>query len=237
MARVRKNIKKVTYRKRRPYNKRKRVYRRAFRKIPKSGPFPRILNTTMLYKNPSTTISSDGILSYKRVQFCANSMYDYDISNLLGNKQPLYHDQLLSSDGPYKQYRVNAWKTKIKILNLSDKALNCYWDPATINSWSENDQPVEMQNRRGVRYAQLTAQGNAKPYVTFTSFHKLKNVIPQVATQTTQYLGSYTANPTIGVAQTLLLETIDGSTTAYNFAVEVEHVFYVTLFDSDAIIS
>lgn len=234
MARVRK-VYRRKYRKpaKRMYRKKRTMYR----KRAKVGPFPRIKATTMVYKNPSTTIASGGLLSYKAVQFAANSMFDYDVTNVLGNKQPLYYDQLLSSDGPYKQYRVNAWKTKIRVLNLSDKALNIYWDPATVNSWNDNDQPVEMQNRRGVRYTQLTAQNNAKPSCTFTSFHKLKNVVPQVATQTTQYLGGWAANPSIGIAQTLVAETIDGSTAAFNFAVEVEHIFYVTLFDSDAIIS
>lgn len=219
--------------------KRKARYmkRKVFRRVPKSGPFPRIKNTTLLYKNPSTTISSGGILSYKTCQFAANSLYDYDVSNLLGNKQPLYFDQLLSIDGPYRQYRVNAWKTKIRILNLSDKALNIYWNPATVNSFTDTDTPTEMQNWRGVRYAQLTAQNNAKPMCTFSSFHRLRNIVPTTGTQTTQYLGSYTANPSIGISQTLLAETIDGSTATFNFAVEIEHVFYVTLFDSDAIVS
>lgn len=220
----------------------KRVYRKkvrkTYRRIPRAmGPFPRIMNTQLVYKQPSSTITSGGLLNYKAVRFTANGMYDYDYDNLLSNKQPLYYDQLLSIDGPYRQYRVNAYKTKIKFINLSDKALNVYWQPASVNNYTDNDTPPEMQNWPGVIHQQLTAQGNSRPQCTFNTYKKINQLVPATGTRTTQWLGGYASNPTIQVAQCLLAETIDGSTTAFSFAVEVEHIFYVQLFDSDAISS
>lgn len=82
----------------------------------------------------------------------------------------------------------------------------------------------------------LTAQNNAKPMCTFTSFRKLSNFI-KVNQQDSNLDGAYNANPFIGIYSTLLLQTIDGSITAFTYALEVTHVFYVTLNDRDMILS
>lgn len=236
MARVRK-----VYRRKKPVRRayrKKRTYKKSFKKVPKTlGPFPRTMNTTMIYKQPSAVITSNGINSFKYVRFNANGMFDYDYDNLVSNKQPLYFDQLLSIDGPYRQYRVNAFKTRIKFINLSDKALNVYWSPATVNNYTDNDTVVEMQNFKGVSYKQLTAQNNARPQCTFKTFKKIDSLVPATGTRTTQWLGGYGSNPTINIVQTLMAETIDGSTAAFSFQIEVEHIYYVQLFDADAIIS
>lgn len=237
MVRVRKTYRRKYRRPAKRMLRKKRVYKRTNR-VPKTlGPFPRTMNTTLVYKQPSAVISSNGVVNYKVVRFNANGMFDYDYDNLVNNKQPLYFDQLLSIDGPYRQYRVNAFKTRIKFINLSDKALNVYWSPASVNNYTDNDTPTEIQNWKGVSYRQLTSQSNAKPQCTFKTFKKINQLVPATGTRTTQWLGGYGSNPTINIVQALMAETIDGSTTAFNFSIEVEHIFYVQLFDADAIIS
>lgn len=146
------------YAKLRAANKRKSGYRlrkkiRKMGRIPRTfktlGPFPKVMNTTLVYKNPSVNVTSAGISSYNYCNFALNSMFDFDQTNIIGNKQPLFYDQLLSIDGPYKNYKVNAWKTTIKFINLSDKAMFVYYD-GNLTALTETDQLNEVQNRRGV---------------------------------------------------------------------------------------
>ena len=46
-----------------------------------------------------------------------------------GNKQPLYYDALLSASGPYKNYKVNSWRTTYTIEQLRMHPMTCWAIP------------------------------------------------------------------------------------------------------------
>lgn len=198
------------------------------------GPFPRVMSTQLVYKNPSATITSTGINSYNYCQFNLNSMWDFDITNVLGNKQPLFFDQLVTIDGPYRRFKVNAWKTTIKFLNLTDKAMYCYYDPAST-ALTEADTILEVENRRGVISRLVTAQANAKPMCTISKFQTLKQVLPQSVNQSENFMGTHSANPATQVYGTLLWKTLDGSTSSFSVGIQVTHTFYCQLYDADSV--
>ena len=197
------------------------------------GPFPKIFNTQLVYKNPSATITSLGLSSSLYLNLCANNMFRFDTNANFGNKQPLFFDQLCSATGPYRWYKVNAWKTTIKLINLTDKAMYTYYDPAA-SSVTETDTSNELENRRGVKFQMLTAQGNAKPMVTYKTYRTLKSFAPQSVSSSENYSAEYNAEPAQKVFQTLMWRTIDGSTAAYTVAVQVSHVFYCTFYNADS---
>lgn len=216
-----------------PRNVRRRRGRRGRKlRIPK-GPFPRVMNTSLVYKCPSTTITSTGVNSYNYCQFALNSMYDFDQTNIAGNKQPLFYDQLLGVDGPYKWYKVNAWKTTIRFINLSDKAMFVYYSPCD-STLLEADTANEMQNRRGVQSFTVTAQANAKPMVTIKKYQTLRNFFPSSINQSENFSAAYTSGPSTVAYSTLGWQTVDGSTTAYSVAIQVQHIFYCTLYNADS---
>lgn len=134
---------------RKPYKTRK--FNSRIKAVIKSKKIPALFPLTkqcrLVYKNPSTTISSGGLTSYTSQVFACNNCNDFDYSNNLGNKSPLYWDYLCTAQGPYKKFRVNAWKTTLKVINLSDKALNVYFDHGTLGAVTDADTPQEMQNR------------------------------------------------------------------------------------------
>lgn len=227
-------IKKPTMRMR----KYTRKPRKTIRKIPRplGQPFPKVMNTTLVYKNSSTNLASSGLLPYQAVTWANNNMYDFDTSNVLGNKQPLYYDQLLSVDGPYKNYKVNGWKTTIKLINLSDRPLFVFFEPSTF-SYFEADTPIEIENRKGVQERLLTSASNAKPIAYFSKYTSLKSVAPKTISQGENYQAPYNANPQQQIYSSLVWKTIDGSITAFQVALHVSHVFYVQLYNDDSIIS
>lgn len=214
------------------------VNRRRTRRAPRVprqlGPFPKIMNTTLVYKNPSTNITSNGFSSFTYCQFALNSMFDLDQTNVIGNKQPLFYDQLLSIDGPYRNYRVNACKTTIRFINLSDKALFLYYDPCAAGL-TEADSALEMENRRGVQCFTLTAQSNAKPMQTITKYQSIKAFYPTGVNQSENFSAAYNTGPSTVAYSTLGWKTIDGSVAAYSVAIQVQNIFYCTLFNADSV--
>ena len=216
------------------YNRRTRVV--VPRNIARKGPFPIRMNTSLIYKGPSTTITSGGIFNYNACTFKLNDMFDFDYNNIVGNKQPLFYDQVLSQDGPYKYYKVNAWKTTIRFINLSDKAMFVYYDPCTALI-TESDTPTEIQNRRGVQSFMLTAQGNAKPSCVISKYQSLKSFFPKSVNSSENFAAGYNASPSTFAYSNLLWQTMDGSVTPYTIAFQIQHTFFCTLYNADSIIS
>lgn len=214
----------------------RRIVRKTQRASRKASLFPLTKSCKLIYKNPSTTITSNGIVNYRACIFKLNSCYDLDYNNEFGNKQPLYFDYLCTANGPYANFQVNAWKTTIKFINLSDKALNVYYDHGQNKGIFESDTPTEIQNRQGVSHRMVTAQGNAKPMCIFTSYRTIKPFYPKYD-RDSNLAGSFSADPFNLVYGTLLAQTIDGSTTAFSYAIEVTHVFYTQLYNRDMILS
>ena len=204
-----------------------------------SNPFPRVKNVTLLYKNTSNSVSSTTGVILNRVR--CNSLADFDYDNLIGNKGPLYKDQLLSSTGPYTYYKVNSWKTTIKVINCTtalqgqtDCPLFVHFDQGTIGSFSEADTDAEIQNRPGVISKILTIPAGAKPTCYIKSYQKLSNFAP-VTSKGLEYGAAWNSNPTNTIFSTLYIRRVDNSTTTFACAFQVTHKFYVTLYSHDAV--
>jgi len=230
----RKNIKYVKLVKR-PAKKNKK----AIRKTGPARPFPAKKNYTLLYKEPSQSLSNQaGVYNYRITQVRLNSLWDFDYTGDLYNKQPLYFDMLFGTTGPYKAYKVNAWKTKWTVINIdATRALNIYYDQGSLGSLSESDTPVEMKNRAGVIYKLLTPSGGPRSMTSFTSFRKLTDIVPKEAAMGSNFAAAFSTDPASTVFGTLMAETLDGSTAAFSFAVQVEHTFYCTAYDRDTALS
>lgn len=200
--------------------------------------FPRILHTTLLYKDTGTISNTSGLTSYAVARLKCNSLTDLDYDNVFANKQPLFFDQLFNASvGPYKQYKVNAWKTVYKVYNTdSTRALSVYFDQGSVNTYVDADTPQEMKNRPGVISKILTPSGGAKPMCYISKYNIMKNFLGLSRADYSLAAG-FTVDPTTLIVSTLLATTIDGSTTAFSCQVEVSHIFYVTCMDIDANIS
>lgn len=203
-----------------------------------SIPFPKVKNCTLVYKHPSTTINS-GVISGTILQrFKLNSIFDFDYDGNLGNKQPLYYDQLFGPDGPYRYYKVNAWKTTINIINLSSNALNVYYDQGSIGSIAEADTPAEAQNRPGVQYRLLTGAANARPIANFKSFKKTKSFAPRGVSSGLEYGASYNTDPANTIYGTILVGNLSPVDLAsFSVAIQVVHTFYTSCYLQDSTLS
>lgn len=208
----------------------------AKRKSTAGSIFPMKRHCSFLYKNPSTTITTAGVNAFYAVRIRCNSLFDVDFDNLFGDKQPLYYDSLLSGTGPYRNYKVNAWKTIIKIVNLeTTRTLMAYFDPGSLAGSGEADTATEIRNRAYVQSKILTPVGSGGGMATFVSYRKTKSFSP--TTNEDNYTGNWDGNPSNVIFSTLNVIPVDSQATAYNFMIEVTHIQYATLFNSDAVVS
>ena len=237
-----------------PYKLRVRKYKRPYKKVVKKapmrkryvkkrffplekGPFPKIMHTQLVYQGNMVTDVSTGVgNSYSYTQWKPTDLFDFDYTNNFGNKQPLYYDQLLSTTGPYKRYVVNAWKTTLTVFNLSTQGLEVFVDTNTVNSFLDTDTLSEMANRKGVIKRVITAAANAKPMCTISWFRKLKSLVPESRSSVGEWGGNFNTSPNNFISNTLACQSIDGVST-HTVRVKIQHIFYVTLFETDGIIS
>jgi len=111
-----------------------------------------------------------------------------------------------------------------------------YYDPASM-VLTEVDSILEVENRRGVISRMVTSQNNAKPMATISKYSTLKSIFPNSINQSENFMGSSSANPATQCYGTLFWKTIDGSTSSFSVAIQVQHIFYCTLYEADSIIS
>lgn len=222
----------------RPANKPKKFNKKPMRMSRSlTIPFPEVRQCTFLYKQPSVTINS-ATVGKILTRFACNGMYDFDLDNYLGNKQPMFYDQMFGALGPYRYYRVNAWRTKITYTNTSNNAQHVYFDPGAIGSVVEADTAVEVQNRPGAIYRLVTGAGNAKPQTTFTSYKTTTSFAPRNTSSGLEYGASYNSNPANTINSTLLVTNLDDTDlTVFTGVVCIEHIFYATCYLQDSTLS
>lgn len=231
------NVKKVVYRKRQP-KKRATMRRKSYAESIPRDPFPKTKNCTLVYKNPSSVLfQTSATFGYESLRVMNNGMFDFDTSNLFGNKQPLYFDQLCSGEGPYTHYKVYAWKTTFKVLNVSNQILNVWFDPHSTSAF-DADTPLEMNNRPGVQYKMLTTQANASPSAIFTKYTTLASVVGKNQVGDQGYSGTYGANPAnVNYSTILVGNAIPGTLTVSDTLLSVTHTFYCQFYNRDSLVS
>lgn len=199
----------------------------------KAQVFPDVLNTTLRYNSNMTRINPAAASTF--VQFNPMGMFDFDIDNVVGNKQPLYFDELLTVDGPYKNYLVKSWNTKIEIINKSPEPLMAYW--AQINQIAEADTLIEVQNRSNVRELILTHNGGDNDSGVIKAPGKITDIYGTRVNVGDQS-GNQTSNPAIPILGVLYLYNPGGViTTPVDCWIKITHDFHVELNTADSIIS
>lgn len=197
--------------------------------------FPDTMTTSLRYNSNMVAVDVAAASTY--YSFALNGMFDFDVDNIIGNKQPLYFDELFTVDGPYRSYNVDKWTTTIEIINDSPDPLLCYWSQST--GVGEQDTLIEVQNRPNVRELILTQRdgdNNSGKIVASGSMKEvwggLKRVNPENA------IGTHSSNP-VGIAYgTLFLYNPGGLvTTPVNCWIKVRHDFHFSAQTPDAIIS
>ena len=199
------------------------------------GPFPRSLNTKLVYENALTALGAGtgGLLT---VGTKPNSAFDYDNSSgaVFGNKQPLYYDTLLTSSGPYKNYKVNSWKTTYTIVNNGDNAMTV-WALPPISATAEIDSAAEADNFPGVKRMYLTPKGGSHSQGSITVSGNLSDVYASSAASEGGMIAAYNADPTYLVYSGLVIQTADGGAIVAYAA--VRHEMKTTLQVVDALVS
>jgi len=226
-----------TYRKKliirkKPVRRIKKVYRRKKATI-SSLPFPLTRNVKFLYKNTSATLTPGTVYGSQR--FRLNCIVDFDYDNNFGNKQPLFFDNLLGVAGPYRSFRVNAWKVRFKVVNISSIPVTVYWHNGSLNSVTDADIQGEMQNMPRVKSLQLTGSTGSKSIGTISAYGTVKGVIGRKPDDV--FEGAYNSSPNNLINGTFGYMATDGVSTGAQLVVEVSAIQYVTLFNRDALVS
>lgn len=196
------------------------------------GPFPRFKRTKFVYENALTAIS--GGLTFNTKPVLLNSLYDFDKGADIGNKQPLFYDAMLTSSGPYKNYKVISWKTTWTFINTGADALNI-WVLPPVAGTGEIDSAAESDNFPGVKRLHLTAKGGAKDIGSVTVTGNISDVY-NAAKGDLGFLGGYNTDPAYTVYGGYNLASADGSTVISGY-VAVKHIFDVELDVIDALVS
>ncbi len=171
-----------------------------------------------------------------------NDIYDPDVSNVFGNDQPLFTDQLMSATGPYNAFYVNSWKCKFELCNASgagggsagDLALDGYLVQGATSS-TDVDTFAELAASPG-RQTFLVGPRSGAPMKTLYINGSQSAITPAYADA--DHTGAYNATPAKPIYVALGLKnayTTDTGTIQCYIKVTVE--FDVTFMQRDAIAS
>lgn len=215
-------------------SKKRKTMKTTLQKQP-DGPFPRSKKMQLVYENALTAVNAASAAAVAR-QHASNSLYDFDKSsdNCFGNKQPLYYDTLLTVSGPYKNYKVNSWRTTYTFINEADVATTIFIMPP-IAATGEIDSVAEADNFPGVKRLFLTAKTGSKSHGTVTVTGNNRDVYPS-SQGDVGFTGGYGGDPGFLVYGGFVAATADGVSTVV-IKVAIKHVFDAELQTIDALVS
>lgn len=199
------------------------------------GPFQGKKRLTFIYENELTSVG--GATNLLNASIACNSCFDVDKSgsNCYGNKQPLYFDALISSSGPYKQYKVISWKTTYTVVNTQNTCPLTIWALPPISAPAEIDSAAEADNFPGVKRLYLTPSGGSKSMGTVVTTGHVADVYPSYTSDNT-LVGTNATDPSTIIYGGLVIHGSDG-TTAPSVYVSIKHEMYTELDVLDAIVS
>lgn len=195
------------------------------------GPFPDRLQTTLLYRSiPINASGSAGTGTYL-LQVRLNSPNDFDYTNVLGNKQPLYYDQLFSATGPYQAYECKSWRTRITVINLANTAATVYWNgQGTSIGLSEEDTLAEVTNRSYHKQFHLAPKGGSGDRTFISTSGKMSKASSDVTYSAVAHNADPVAFPVYG---TLFINT-PTTTDPPNVMIQIDHYMDLICFRSDS---
>jgi hypothetical protein len=194
------------------------------------GPFPQKLATTLLYRSiPISATGSAGTGTYN-LTVALNSPFDFDISNVLGNKQAMFWDTLMTATGPYQQYECKSWRTIVTVINLGAEAVSVYWNGrGSLNSISEDDTLLEVTNRPYQQQRHLAPKGGTNDRCIFKTSGKWTDNSSDQDTNA----AAYNSAPAKIVYGNLFFNT-PTTTTAPTVVIQIDHYFDILCDKVDA---
>jgi len=207
-------------------------------------PFPKEWRTKITW-DPPTWFSNNSSTSNAAV-IRVNDLYDPDFSNVFGNGQPLFTDQMISATGPYQRFRVDGWKAKIEICNVSPAGTDGTYMPIDVylmqgaNNTTDIDTFAEIQSSPGVITDMIGPAGAAggKSQKVFYINGRTKAYIPAGTKDDDDYVGAYDASPAKPLYLGIGAKIANGSDTSYvKFFVKVQLELDVVFFARDAVAS
>lgn len=222
---------KKGYKKKPSRRKRYAVARRRKRRMPMYK-YPFRTNgeyVSLVYKeNASLTTSASA--PYDSIsQFALNGMFDFDVSNNFGDKQPLYFDQLLGGNGPYFRFSVMGWKTVIEITNAGAANLEIGYAESIDSNTA--DSVGEIEDWPGGITRQITPSTGGKPFTRIVKRNTLTNAIGRRTTDEA-WSGLYNQNPGSLVYGNLVVHEVNNTACAYK--VKIMHIFKVRVWGTRA---
>lgn len=185
------------------------------------GPFPNKLATTLVYRSVPVSVSGSAGTGTYALNVALNDLFDFDYSNVLGNKQPLFYDQMFSATGPYQRLECKSWRTRITVINLGAEAASVYWNgKGSANSVTEEDTLAEVTNRPYMQQFHLAPKGGTGDRCLIKSSGRWSD-------HNSDNAGSaqaYNASPSTQVFGTLFINT-PTTTTAPTIVIQVDHYF------------
>jgi len=191
-------------------------------------PFPRSKYVSFDYQNG--LIVQTPLSNTQVVAFAPNDIFDFDrTTGFLGNKQPLYFDALLSSNGPYRYFKVLSWVTTFTIINRGAAPITLWLTNAPFAS--DIDTVSEVDNLPGVVKKFVDVPGGQ----AMVSIKMSGNIKDEYLSQLgdAALTGTYGTSPTTSVQGSLVLY----SSSSLNYEIAVKHVAYTQLTLVDAIVS
>lgn len=167
----------------------------------RSSPFSPVLMTTMKYTDYArVTTSTSGTSS---LILSLNDIYDPVASGWTINGQPFYHDQLLSSNGPYYRNCVYGAKVSVSMTNnssSSNAAVFLTW--AVDGNYTTPSTNVAMAQYAGepntAYFPSLGVNGNSTCFRKFKKYFDIAELIGITRKQLftdDRYSGAYNASP------------------------------------------
>lgn len=180
------------------------------------GPFPATRNYTFMYEN-GAVVHTPGTAT-SQIGLNCNSLFDIDsnASGPFGNHLPTDFAKLLSSTGPYRDYKVNSWDIEITIVNQTASPV-AGWIVGASSSFSDWDTFNECGLFPSAEPFYMTGVAGAKGIITVKSTGHIKNVFNY--TEDAGFSGSYSSNATNNVYGGLYLYTTDGTNLNVSLAI------------------
>lgn len=214
-------------RKRNPQGRKRRRKMRRTRRVVWKNPFPEKQYLKLRYKDVAnlTAVAGLDVLA----QFRCNDLYDFDYSNLFGNKQPTFFDQLWSATGPYLSFMVVGWTHRIHIQNNEETSCQVgYLDSRLVNAYDEWSE-FENCNRGKIR----TLGGRQKPLTMVVKGNINKHTALSNRPDPVTYSGSYTASPSTPIYGNLIVHCDNGD--AIDVSVSIDTTFHVIAYDTQVV--
>lgn len=203
------------------------------------NPFPSKLRTTLTYA-PAATYWAPASNSAV-AQYALNGIFQPEQSGAVFGTgvQPLYFDQMCTSTGPYKQYKVHGWRGKIKIINPtgqyddtpSTSTRDC-WEVIFQQGFelaAEGDSNAELQAAPNIqRFLVPSGIVNGSAGEITIHFNGRTRDFMDSTVDDSSLAGAYNGNPSVTVYGNLGVRSLNSKTiTAYvQMTLEYDVEFY-----------